>query len=239
MLITVVVNMKCASCYRVEMDAATGMFAARERVAQAARRLADERLVLGTAGNVSERTGDLVAVTPTGAVLQQLTAEEIAVVDLDGQPVEGELEATSELGLHLGVYREHRAGAVIHTHAPMATALSCLLDELPVIHYHQLALGGPVRVARYETFGTDELAQATLEALDGRQAALMANHGAIAFGSDMSGAVENALLLEWLCSVYWHAAALGTPRTLTREQCEAVVQAAVERSYGQTHARSG
>jgi L-fuculose-phosphate aldolase len=219
------------------MEAAT--LAARQRVAQAARRLADEGLVLGTAGNVSELTGELVAVTPTGAVLQQLTPEEVAVVDLDGRQVDGELEPTSELGLHLGVYREYHAGAVIHTHAPMATALACVLDELPVIHYHQLALGGPIRVARYETFGTDELAQATLEALDGRQAALMANHGAIVSGMDMPAAVENALLLEWLCGVYWHAAALGTPRTLSSAECQAVIQAAAERRYGQTHARSG
>lgn len=212
---------------------------ARGRVAQAARSLADEGLVLGTAGNVSERVDDLVAVTPTGAVLEHLTSEQVAVVDLDGQPVEGELEPTSELGLHLGIYREQGAGAVVHTHAPMATALSCVLDELPVIHYHQLALGGPVRVARYETFGTEELARATLEALDGRQAALMANHGAIVSGADMSAAVENALLLEWLCGVYWHAAALGTPRALTNEQCRAVVLQSAARRYGHTHTRSG
>src|SRR5205823_6092454 len=161
------VNVRLASCYRGAMEAAT--VAARQRVAQASRRLADEGLVLGTAGNVSELSGDLVAVTPTGAVLQQLTAEEVAVVDLDGRQVGGELEPTSEVGLHLGVYREYHAGAVIHSHAPMATALACVLDELPVVHYNQLTLGGPVRVARYETFGTDELAQATLEALEGRQ----------------------------------------------------------------------
>lgn len=221
------------------MASTSGTYAARDRVAQAARRLAEERLVLGTAGNVSERTGDLVAVTPTGGVLQTLTPDDIAVVDLDGQAVEGELEPTSELALHLGLYREQHAGAVIHNHAPMATALSCLLDELPVIHYNQLVLGGPIRVARYQTFGTAELAQATMEALEGRQAALMANHGAIVCGSDMAAAVENALLLEWLCGVYWHAAALGPPKTMTDEQCQAVLRTAAERRYGHTHARSG
>jgi L-fuculose-phosphate aldolase len=195
-------------------------------------------LVLGTAGNVSERVDDLVAVTPTGAVLEHLTAEQVAVVSLEGRPVAGELEPTSELSLHLGIYRELGVGAVIHTHAPMATALACVLDELPVVHYNQLGLGGPVRVARYETFGTEELARVTLEALEGRHAALMANHGAIVCGADMSAAMENALLLEWLCGVYWHAAALGNPRTLSSEQCEAVVQAAAARSYGHTHARS-
>jgi len=219
------------------MASAIGTLTARERVAQAARRLSAERLVLGTAGNVSERVGDLVAVTPTGAVLGELTAEQVVVVDLQGRGLEGELEPTSELGLHLGVYREFDAGAVVHTHAPLATALSTVLDELPVIHYHQLALGGTVRVAEYETFGTEELARATLRALDGRRAALMANHGAIVYGPDVQDAVEHSLLLEWLCQVYWRAAALGQPRTLDGEQCQAVIQQVLEQGYGGVRTR--
>jgi L-fuculose-phosphate aldolase len=220
------------------MGSATGTLAARQRVAQAARRLAVEGLVLGTAGNVSERAEDVVAVTPTGAVLAELTAEEVSVVDLDGRLLEGELEPTSELSLHLRVYRELDAGAVVHTHAPLATALACVIDELPVIHYHQLALGGPIAVAGYETFGTDALAEATLEALTGRTAALMANHGSIVYASDVEQAVEDSLLLEWLCGVYWHAAAIGPPRALDAEQCQAVVEAVLERGYGETHAPS-
>jgi L-fuculose-phosphate aldolase len=155
--------------------------AERERVAAAARALAAEGLVVGTAGNVSERAGDRVAITPTGAELKDLTAELVTVVDLAGAHVGGDLAATSELDLHLGVYERYGAGAVIHTHAPMATALSCVLDELPCIHYQMLLLGGPVRVAPYRTFGSPELAQVTIEALDERMAALMANHGAIAY----------------------------------------------------------
>jgi L-fuculose-phosphate aldolase len=100
----------------------------REAVAAGARRLAAEGLVLGTAGNVSAAAGDLVAITPTGAVLADLQPSQVAVVDLDGALIEGELEPTSELDLHLGVYRRFGAGAVVHTHAPMATALSCVLD---------------------------------------------------------------------------------------------------------------
>src|SRR5207248_1733319 len=127
--------------------------------AAAAQRLAAEGLVIGTAGNVSERAGELVAVTPTGAMLADLRAEEVAVVDLEGGHVDGELQATSELDLHIGVYRRYDAGAVVHTHAPMATALACVLDELPIVHYAMLAFGGPVRVAPYATFGTPQLAE--------------------------------------------------------------------------------
>src|SRR5687767_15004175 len=143
---------------------------ARDAVAAAARRLAAEGLVLGTAGNVSVRAGDEVAITPTGARLADLEPEQVPVIDLDGGVVAGDLEPTSELDLHLGVYRRYDAGAVVHTHAPMATALSCVIDELPCVHYGLLALGGDVKVAPYRTFGTPELAEAVLDALEGRTA---------------------------------------------------------------------
>jgi L-fuculose-phosphate aldolase len=204
----------------------------RERVAAAARRLANQGLVIGTAGNVSERAGELVAVTPTGAVLASVVADDVAVVDLDGAQVGGELAPTSELGLHLGVYRRYDVGAVVHTHAPMATALACVLDELPVVHYQMLALGGPIRVAPYATFGSPELAQLTLDALEGRCAALMSNHGTIAHGVDLDAAIETALLLEWVCTIYWRAAAIGTPRVLDSEQLAAVIDAVTTTGYG-------
>jgi L-fuculose-phosphate aldolase len=220
--------------------AATGaelpLAAEREQVAGAARRLAAEGLVLGTSGNLSARREDLVAVTPTGAVLAELRPEQVSVVDLQGRLVHGELEPTSELGLHLGVYGRFETGAVVHTHAPVATALSCVLDELPAVHYAMLALGGTVRVAPYFTFGTPELASAVLDALDGKTAALMANHGALVHGADMQAAVDLSLLLEWACTVYWRAAAIGTPRTLGEEELGAVLGAVLERGYGSVRA---
>jgi L-fuculose-phosphate aldolase len=97
-----------------------------------------------------------------------------------------------------------------------------------------LALGGPIRVAPYATFGTPELANLTIEALDGRSAALMANHGAIAYGPDLDTAVEQALLLEWACELYSRAAALGTPRTLDRSDQLAFVETVSRRGYGIT-----
>jgi L-fuculose-phosphate aldolase len=207
--------------------------AEREQVAAAARRLAAKGLVLGTSGNLSARAGDLVAVSPTGATLAELEPEQVSVVDLDGRLVHGDLQPTSELGLHLGVYRRFDTGAVVHTHSPVATALSCVLDELPAVHYAMLALGGAVRVAPYATFGTPELAGAVLDALEGKTAALMANHGALVHGADMAAAVELALLLEWACGVYWRASAIGEPRTLGQEDLNAVMTAVLERGYGE------
>jgi L-fuculose-phosphate aldolase len=209
--------------------------AVREQVATTSRRLAAEGLVLGTAGNVSARSGDEVAITPTGAVLAELEPEQVSVVDLDGEQIDGDLAPTSELDLHLGVYRRYDAGAVVHTHAPMATALSCVLeDELPCVHYQMLLLGGKVPVARYATFGTPELATSVLDALEGCSAALMANHGAIVHAQDLDSALELSLLLEWACTVYWRAAAIGEPRVLGDEEREAVVAAALSRNYGTT-----
>jgi L-fuculose-phosphate aldolase len=207
----------------------------RERVAAASRRLAAQGLTPGTAGNVSARHEDRVAISPTGAVLADLQAEDVTLVDLDGNQVGGPLAPTSEIELHMGVYRRYDAGAVVHTHAPMATAIACVLkDELPCVHYQMLMLGGAVKIAPYRTYGTEALAEVVLNALEGHTAALMANHGAIAYGQDMAAAVENMLLLEWACSVYWHAAALGKPRVLDRGQLEAVVQQFMSSGYGQT-----
>lgn len=204
----------------------------REAVAAAARRLAERGLVLGTAGNVSARADGLVAVTPTGATLAELTAEQVVVVGLDGEAVYGDYAPTSEIELHLGAYRRYQAGAVVHAHSPVGTALACVLDELPLIHYQMLALGGPIRVAPYATFGTAELARLTLDALDGRAAALMANHGMLAIGADLEAAVDNALLLEWACELYWRAAAVGRPRTLDAGQAQDFLDALSARNYG-------
>lgn len=207
-------------------------FAEREQVAAAARRLASQGLVTGSSGNVSLRAGEHLAVTPTGAALAELKASQVTVVDLDGVVVDGDLAPTSELGLHLGVVERYGAGAVVHTHAPVATALSCVVDEVPCVHYEMLLLGGTVRVAPYATFGSPELAAAVLDALEGRTAALMANHGTVAHGADLQAAVRATELLEWACTVYWRAKAIGEPRALDEQQRQAVVDYAVQSRYG-------
>ena len=208
----------------------------RGTVAAASRRLAAEGLVPGTAGNVSARAGELVAVTPTGARLGELDAEQVAVVELDGRQVGGSLAPTSEIELHLLIHAQRGDGAVVHTHAPLATALSLVLDELPVVHYQMLLFGGPVRVAPYATFGTPELAEGVLAALDGRTAALMANHGAVTVAPDAGTAVEAALLLEWACGLYLRAAQLGEPRVLDEAAQQQVIEQAVKLRYGTTRA---
>jgi L-fuculose-phosphate aldolase len=208
--------------------------AERQAVVAACHDLAGAGLLIGTAGNVSVRTGDHVAVTATGVVLGRATPEQVTVVDLDGTVVAGELAPTSELELHLGIYRRSGAGAVVHTHSPQATAVSLVVDELPCLHYQQLLLGGAVRVAPFAVFGSDELAEHVWTALEGKSAALMANHGAVVHGPTLQAAVDNALLLEWACELYRNAASIGTPRTLDAAQQAAVIEAALRRGYGST-----
>jgi len=209
---------------------------ARRAVVDASHALARGGLVLGSAGNLSARVGERVAVTATGALLASISAEQVTVTDLQGTVIDGALAPTSELDLHLGIYERFGAGAVVHTHAPVATALACVISELPCVHYGMLALGGSVRVAGYETFGTPELAASVLDALEGRSAALMANHGTVALGPDIEAAVASTELLEWAATVYWRASLLGTPNVLDGAQQSAVVEAAVRRGYGQTQA---
>ena len=202
-------------------------------VVAACRQLADNGMVIGTAGNVSMRAGELIAITASGVRFADITVDQVTVTDLDGTVVEGQFAPTSELQLHLDVYRRLHTGAVVHTHAPMSTALGCVLDELPVVHYQQLLLGGPTKVAPFHPFGTTELAEAVATALGGTNAALMANHGAVTHGQTLEQAVEYSLLLEWACTLYRDASTLGRPRTLSEDQQAAVMDTAIRLKYGQ------
>ncbi len=206
--------------------------AEREALAAAARGLARAGLVAGTSGNLSVRAGDRIAVSPTGCVLAELDAADVCVVDRTGAVVAGHLAPTSELQLHLGVYERYDAGAVVHTHAPMATTVACVLDELPCVHYEMLALGGAVRVAPYRTYGTPELAQVALEGLADRRAVLLANHGALTHGPDLASAVRATEVLESAAGLFWRAAQLGTPRLLGADDLAAVEEAMRATGYG-------
>ncbi len=224
-------------------DVRTG-FTVAERAAlvEGSRAIGRSGLVVGSAGNLSVRSGDRVLITPRGAELGAVDPKDLVDVAMaDGAVADdhaSDSRPSSETPLHRAIYQACEARAIVHTHAHYATVLSTLIDELPAIHYVITAFGGPVRVARYETFGTDELAASVTEALDGRSAALMANHGAVVTGRDIEHAVTNALQLEWLASVYYHALCAGTPRTLTTAQLDEVVGQMKALRYGHGGAES-
>jgi L-fuculose-phosphate aldolase len=191
----------------------------RQMVAAAARQLAEDGLVTGTAGNVSLRRGDRLFITATGTSLGEVDERDIVVLELAGGRVdrvsslEGRAPST-ELAIHLGAYRRPEVGAVVHTHPPVACAVSTVVDELPVVHYGMLDLGGAIRVAPYETPGSPQLAERVLAALNDRRAVLLAHHGAVTLGADLAEAVEASRQLEWFAELYWRAAAIGSPAVL-------------------------
>jgi L-fuculose-phosphate aldolase len=199
--------------------------------------MASDGLVVGTSGNISVRAGDLIALTPTGVDYAGLTAADIPLVSLDGVKVNGRLEPTSELSMHLAVYRaavdpgSTPITAVVHTHSVHATAVSTLVDEVPPVHYVLASIGPTVRVASYATYGTRELAEAMLAALDGRRGCLLANHGTITFGNGLAAAYDRARQLEWACQLWLLARSAGTPALLPRTEIDHVVQKL--RAYGQ------
>ncbi|MFK0176896.1 class II aldolase/adducin family protein [Streptomyces xanthochromogenes] len=214
-------------------DDETATAAAWAELIDTARRTAAEGLVVGTSGNVSVRVGGLILVTPTGVPYDRLGPADTVAVDLDGRQVLGTLRPTSEVPMHLAVYRSTDARAVVHTHAVHATAVSTLVTELPLIHYMAAALGGPVRVAPYALYGSEELAGNMLRALDGRTACLLQNHGTVAHGTSLAQAYDRTAQLEWMCRVWLTAAALPgrTPSLLTRGQLDEVGEKL--RGYGQ------
>ena len=196
--------------------------AERALIVHHSRLLRPDGLVVGTAGNLSIRNGDLVAITPTSVDYDALDPGLVCVVGLDGEIVEAERDPSSELPMHLAVYHATDAAAIVHTHAPYATTLATVVEELPAIHYMIAELGGPVRVAPYATFGTDELAGSAMDALRGRHAVILGSHGTLTFGDSLEQAYWRSVLLEWLATLYYRASLLGEPRLVPTAEIERV-----------------
>jgi L-fuculose-phosphate aldolase len=195
---------------------------ARGELVRYGKQLLADALVIGTAGNLSIHVDDRVLITPSAIPYEDTEPAHICVLDLDGNVVDASAPPSSETPMHLTIYRHTRAGAVVHTHSPFATALSTVLDELPPVHYALAALGGPIRVARYATYGSRDLAQNMLDALEGRSAAILQNHGTIAYGRTLEQAYLRAQTLEWVASVYYRAKSIGEPNLLPVEELNRV-----------------
>lgn len=197
--------------------------AERQSIIDACLRMCDDRLTLGTSGNISIRVGDHVVISPSAVPYTELTPEQIPIVDLNGNLLEGSCKPSSETPLHTLIYRETDAQAIVHTHPVYGVVLGSLRTETPLIHYMVAPMGGAVRVAPYARFGTQELADNVLTAATGRSAVLMENHGAITWGKDLDAAYTKSKYLEWCCEVWCKAAAIGDPHLLTTAQVQEVV----------------
>jgi L-fuculose-phosphate aldolase len=184
----------------------------REQVVRAARRLLDDGLVVGTAGNVSLRADETIVITPSGIAYDELSADQVCLVGTDGEVLEAPLPPSTELPLHLAAYRcPERPAAVVHTHSPHATAVGLVLDRLPAVHYLIALLGGPVPVVPYATPSSQQLADLIAAALPGRSALLLRNHGVVTVGRSLRSAHDKAVLVEWLAQLYARASVLGVP----------------------------
>lgn len=197
----------------------------RLEVAATALSLRESGLVVNTSGNVSVRINDQVIITPSGRAYDSLAAEDICVLDLDGNWVDGEHLPSSETPLHLAVYNaDPSIQAIVHTHSVHATAASTLVDTLPAIHYQMADLGGEIPVAPYATFGSAALANSVLSVLPGHNAVLMKNHGSITCASNLQKALARTITLEWCAEVWLKATAAGQPSTLDSDELKRVKQ---------------
>jgi L-fuculose-phosphate aldolase len=198
--------------------------------------MSESGLVVGTSGNVSTRTPDgTVLVTPSGLAYAAMEPEDVVLVDLDGTVVEGSFEPSVETPMHTGILRARpEIGGIVHTHARYSTTLACLNWEIPPIHYMLAVLSdeGRVPLARYATYGTEELARNATDALgSSHTACLLSNHGTIAVGGSVTEAYVSTELLEEMAELYYRARIAGEPVVLTPEQM-AEVSAKIH-DYGQ------
>lgn len=205
----------------------------RAQLIDAARRMTAAGLNKGTAGNLSVRCVDQgeagYLITPTGMAYDTLTPEDIVFMRLDGTHASlhgNRRKPSSEWRFHRDLYAARpEAGAVLHAHSPFAVSLACLRRDIPPFHYMIARFGGDtLRCSAYATFGTQELSDAALAALEGRSACLLANHGMLVHGRDLAQALDLGVELECLCEQYWRACQLGAPVLLDATEMATVLE---------------
>jgi len=199
----------------------------RKEVLEAAQRMAKKGLTVGSSGNVSLRIKEsggreLVAITPSGRYYDSMKADNIVIVDFEGQRVEGELAPSIETMLHIGIYRARKkVNAVIHTHPVFGSVIAVTGMEIPPILDDQVTqIGGEIKVAQYALSGSPEMVKNVIAALGPRNAVLMANHGALSVGRNMREAFTICELLEKTARIYISALGIGKVNLLPADMAE-------------------
>ena len=197
----------------------------RMQIMMAARRLAAGGMNTGTAGNLSARQPNGYLITPSAVPYETMGPEDLVFMGDDWTHSGGQRPASSEWRLHRDFYRQRpEVHAVVHTHSPFATTLATLRRRIPAFHYEVAMAGGhDIRCADYQTFGTSQLSEATMAAMEGRTACLLANHGLVAVGGSLEEAVSLAEKVEALARMYWQALQLGEPVLLDEVEMARVV----------------
>lgn len=197
-------------------------------------KLISSGLTKGTGGNISvfDRKRKLMAISPSGIEYDQLSPEDIVVLDLDGKIVDGNRKPSSELEMHVIFYRKRDdLDAIVHTHSTFAKTLSALRWTLPAVSYLVAYAGKDVRCADYASFGTLELAENAFRAMEDRKAVLLANHGLLAGAKDLKNAFNVAEEIEFCAEVYYRAKSIGEPVIL--DDAEMAHMDEKFKSYGQ------
>ncbi|MCE9649480.1 MAG: class II aldolase/adducin family protein [Parvibaculum sp.] len=184
-------------------------------------------------GNVSIRFRDGMLITPTGMSYSDLLPGDIVWMGLDGRTSAGARAPSSEWQMHAAIYAARaEAEAIVHAHSDFAVTLAVMKRDIPPFHYMVALLGGrDIRCAPYATFGSAELAQHAVTALQSRKACLLAHHGQIALGRDIGEALKLAHEVETLAGQYWRALQIGEPELLDDEEMRRVAEKFG--SYGQ------
>ena len=204
----------------------------RQEIISAARRMNALGINQGKSGNLSHRIPGGFLVTPTGMDYDALEPADIVPMSFDGSH-RGARLPSSEWRFHRDILSARpEVNAVIHAHSMFATTLACLGREIPAFHYMVAVAGGDsIRCAPYATFGTEALSRHVVEALQGRKACLLANHGMIAIGPTLKAALALAVEVETLAAMYWRALQIGAPNVLDAAEMARVIEKF--RTYGQ------
>lgn len=205
----------------------------RELICEYSRRMLSRGLTRGTGGNISilNRAEGLIAISPSGVEYDTMTAEDVPVIDLCGDLVEGHLKPSSEIAMHLSCYRARAdVSAVVHTHSTFACTLACLGWELPPVHYLIGFAGDKVEVAPYHRFGTLELGEEAVKVMGERNAVLLQNHGLLAVGEDIARAFGTAEETEFTAEIYYRTRLAGDPILLSDEEMQGIIP--LFREYG-------
>ncbi|WP_241154825.1 class II aldolase/adducin family protein [Halorubrum sp. CSM-61] len=197
----------------------------RSAICQYGRSLLEDDLTTGTGGNISARlTDDRIAISPSGVPYSEIEPSDVIVVKTDGTVIEGAVEPSSELPMHLSVYNQRPdVGGVVHTHSPYATTFASLGEEIPASHYLLAFAGSKVPVAEYETHATQELGDAAVDALsESFNATLLRNHGVLTADGSLDEAYTVALMVEYCARIHHQARAIGEPEILPDEEVDKI-----------------
>ncbi len=211
----------------------------RQAVVEFSKKMLDTGLVKGSGGNISlcnpEKT--LAAITPSGVSYLEMTPEDVVIIDLDGNQIEGNLKPSSEIHIHLALLNRKKDDiAVVHTHSDYATAMACLRWELPALHYLIGHAGDRVPVADYAIFGSVELSDNICHTIGEGNAVLMANHGMVAVGTSLKKAYATAEMVEYVAKLYMMTKSVGKPVILDGQEMSEVLDKF--QYYGQQNVES-